>query len=71
MQTERATTEVIARAVGYCLGGKNDHRTAIAINSANGTHRFYASVVAGFSHVPTVPGWIPDTEALPLDDTRP
>jgi hypothetical protein len=31
----------------------------------NDTHRFYASVVAGFSHVPTVPGWIPDREALP------
>jgi hypothetical protein len=30
----------------------------------NGTHRFYASIVAGFSHVPTFPGWIPDTEVL-------
>lgn len=29
-----------------------------------GTHRFYASVAAGFSHVPTVPRWIPETEPL-------
>lgn len=28
----------------------------------NGTHRFYASVAAGFSHLPTVAGWIPETE---------
>jgi hypothetical protein len=30
----------------------------------NGTHRFYASVAAGFSHVPTVVGWIPETPPL-------
>jgi hypothetical protein len=29
---------------------------------ANGTHRYYASVAAGFSHLPTVPGWLPETE---------
>ena len=35
-----------------------------------GYHRFHASVAAGFSHVPTVWGWIPETEAvnaLPAD----
>jgi hypothetical protein len=38
----------------------------------NGTHRFYASIVAGFSHVPTFPGWIPEIRrSLPLDDKRP
>jgi hypothetical protein len=29
---------------------------------ANGTHRYYASVAAGFSHLPTVPGWLPETD---------
>jgi hypothetical protein len=27
-----------------------------------GYHRFYASAAAGFSHIPTVLGWIPDPE---------
>jgi hypothetical protein len=28
--------------------------------------------VAGFSHVPTFPGWIPEIRrSLPLDDKRP
>ena len=29
-----------------------------------GFHRFHASLAAGFSHVPTTQGWIPETEAL-------
>ena len=31
---------------------------------SEGYHRFHASVAAGFSHVPTVRGWVPETEAL-------
>jgi hypothetical protein len=28
---------------------------------ANGTHRYHGSLAAGFSHLPTVPGWLPET----------
>lgn len=30
----------------------------------NGAHRLYGSAAAGFTMVPTVAGWIPETEAI-------
>jgi hypothetical protein len=30
----------------------------------DGTHRFYGSAAAGFEMVPTVEGWLPETEAI-------
>jgi hypothetical protein len=30
----------------------------------HGAHRFHASVIAGFTHIPAVPGWEPETPAL-------
>jgi hypothetical protein len=29
---------------------------------AQATHRFYASVAAGFPFIPTVLGWVPEAE---------
>jgi hypothetical protein len=34
----------------------------------NGTHRFYGSAAAGFPMIPTVEGWLPETDAITISN---
>jgi hypothetical protein len=52
---EMPAIEIVERRHGpyqYVVGG--------ASGRGGGVHRFYASVAAGFSHIPAVLSWLPD-----------
>jgi len=55
---------IASRSVMYPIKIVEQQQGAYHYELREGFHRFHASVSAGFSHVPAVWGWKPETEAI-------